>query len=126
MWRLSDAELYCVNMKMRISPELMQLETGMSMSLYLPPSGTAGFARSFVRGASRCPAPPPRITANTSFISIMRSSREQSYFFAAQYEAQEYNRPSTQCSTRAGNHHRLSPVGWANYLIKQVSCTVRR
>src|SRR5437879_11241668 len=30
---------------------------------YFPPSGTAGFARSFVNGNKRVPAPPPMMTA---------------------------------------------------------------
>src|SRR5215211_4424035 len=57
------AELYCVSTKILRMSELMQFETGMSMSRYLPPSGTAGFERSSVRGDRRVPAPPPRITA---------------------------------------------------------------
>src|SRR6202011_1907496 len=36
-----------------------QLLIGMSTRRYLPPSGTAGLARSFVNGNSRVPAPPP-------------------------------------------------------------------
>src|SRR5215204_3832314 len=57
------AELYCVSTKILRMSELMQFETGMSMSRYLPPSGTAGFERRSVRGDRRVPAPPPRITA---------------------------------------------------------------
>ena len=45
----------------------MQLLMGMSTSRYLPASGTAGLARSLVRGKSRVPAPPPMMTARTSF-----------------------------------------------------------
>src|SRR3982751_4365226 len=63
MCLLRDAELYCVSTKILRMSELMQFETGMSMSRYLPPSGTAGFERSSVRGDRRVPAPPPRITA---------------------------------------------------------------
>jgi hypothetical protein len=43
----------------------MQLDTGMSINRYFPPSGTAGFDRSRVKGNSREPAPPPRTTATT-------------------------------------------------------------
>src|SRR5215208_5465946 len=57
------AELYCVSTKILRMSELMQFETGMSMSRYLPPSGTAGFERNSVSGDRRVPAPPPRITA---------------------------------------------------------------
>src|SRR5215210_5223816 len=63
MCLLSEAELYCVSTKILRMSELMQFETGMSMSRYLPPSGTAGFERSSVRGDRRVPAPPPRMTA---------------------------------------------------------------
>jgi len=66
MWWLRLAELYWVSTKIRSTPELMQLEMGMSMRRYFPASGTAGFERSLVRGESRVPAPPPRITAMTS------------------------------------------------------------
>jgi hypothetical protein len=43
----------------------MQFEMGMSTRRYFPPSGTAGFARSFVNGNSLVPAPPPKITDST-------------------------------------------------------------
>src|SRR5882672_10507611 len=63
MCLLSDAELYCVSTKMRITSELMQFEIGTSTRRYLPPSGTAGFERCAVNGKRRLPAPPPRMTA---------------------------------------------------------------
>ena len=40
-------------------PELMQLEMGMSTRRYLPASGTAGLARSLVRGKGVCPGLRP-------------------------------------------------------------------
>src|SRR5688572_6459116 len=43
----------------------MQLEIGMSISRYLPATGTAGLARSLVSGYSRVPRPPPRIRLST-------------------------------------------------------------
>lgn len=46
----------------------MQFEMGISTSLYLPASGTAGFARSRVRGNNRLPAPPPMITHSTLLV----------------------------------------------------------
>src|SRR6185436_10036766 len=55
---------------MRCTSELMQLETGMSISRYLPPKGTAGFARCRVSGYRRWPAPPPKINANTFSAAI--------------------------------------------------------
>src|SRR6188472_477394 len=56
---------------MRRRSELRQLLTGMSMSRYLPPMGTAGLDRCRVSGNSRVPRPPPRMTARTSFICIL-------------------------------------------------------
>src|SRR5512145_1334559 len=46
-------------------PELIAFESGTSISRYFPPSGTAGLARSRVRGKRRLPWPPPRITVWT-------------------------------------------------------------
>ena len=43
----------------------MQLEMGMSTSRYLPASGTAGLERSWVRGNSRVPCPPPMMIEST-------------------------------------------------------------
>src|SRR5947199_396344 len=53
---------------MRRNPELMQFEMGTSTMRYLPASGTAGFARSFVSGKSRVPCPPPIITERTLLV----------------------------------------------------------
>src|SRR5579872_3247024 len=44
----------------------MQLLMGMSMSRYLPATGTAGLLRNLVRGYSRVPRPPPRMRLRTS------------------------------------------------------------
>src|SRR6476619_3676286 len=65
MCRLSDAELYCVRTNVRRTSELMQFESAISTSRYLPPRGTAGFDRCCVSGKRRLPAPPPRMTANS-------------------------------------------------------------
>jgi hypothetical protein len=50
---------------MLCSSLLMQLEMGMSMSRYLPATGTAGLDRDLVSGNSRVPRPPPRMRART-------------------------------------------------------------
>src|SRR5208282_4314866 len=50
--------------------ELRQLLSVKSIIRYLPPKGTAGFARCMVRGCRRSPFPPARIIASTSFISL--------------------------------------------------------
>src|SRR5512139_2251982 len=66
MCRLSEAELNCVRMNIRRSPACRQLLMGMSISLYLPPIGTAGLERMSVSGKRRFPRPPPRMMARTS------------------------------------------------------------
>src|SRR5215207_871496 len=77
MCRLSDAELYCVSTNVRRTSELMQFESAISTSRYLPPSGTAGFDRCCVSGKRRLPAPPPRITANSLGLAGMLASRQR-------------------------------------------------
>src|SRR5262245_44784787 len=69
MCGLSDAELNCVRTKIRRMSACRQLLTGMSISRYLPPIGTAGFERCCVSGNSRVPRPPPRTMARTSLIT---------------------------------------------------------
>src|SRR6185369_162452 len=46
----------------------MQLEMGISTRRYLPASGTAGLARSLVKGKRRVPCPPPMITESTLLV----------------------------------------------------------
>src|SRR5437762_12347539 len=50
---------------MELIPELMKLLRTKSMIRYFPPNGTAGFARSFVRGYSRVPLPPASTIPST-------------------------------------------------------------
>ncbi len=64
---------------MRLIPELMQFDRGMSMILYLPAKPTAGLARLSVSGYSRVPRPPPRIIAVTP--SMLYYTRSASYLF---------------------------------------------
>ena len=67
MCRFKDSDLYCVAMKIRRSPELMQLLSVKSMMRYGPPKNTAGLARSLVKGYKRSPAPPAsRMTSASS------------------------------------------------------------
>src|SRR5215212_11498162 len=68
MWRFRDAELNCVRMKMRLTSECRHELIGMSIRRYLPAIGTAGFDRWWVSGKRRCPRPPPRMMASTSFM----------------------------------------------------------
>src|SRR6185503_7010012 len=79
MWRLSESDLYCVAMKIRRSPELMQLLSAKSMMRYGPPKYTAGLARSLVSGYSRSPAPPASTMTRLSSrrVDIGRSAPAQ-------------------------------------------------
>src|SRR5712664_115795 len=53
---------------MERSSEFRQLLIGISTMRYLPPSGTAGLARSFVNGNKRVPAPPPIMMASVLWV----------------------------------------------------------
>src|SRR6266567_7310782 len=68
MCRCSDMLLNCVSTYIERSPEFRQLLIGISTMRYLPPSGTAGFARSFVNGNKRVPAPPPMTMASVRWV----------------------------------------------------------
>src|SRR6266403_1106842 len=72
MCRWSEPLLNCVRRKIRRRSELRQLLIGMSTRRYLPASGTAGLARSFVKGNSRVPAPPPMMIARVSSDGIFK------------------------------------------------------
>ena len=74
MCRCRLTELNWVSTKIRFSPEWMQLDTGMSISRYLPAIGTAGLLRDFVSGNSRVPRPPPRINEMTRGITLLPSA----------------------------------------------------
>lgn len=71
MCLLSDAELNCVNTNIRLMPELMQFEIGISTKRYFPAIGTAGLLRLAVSGYNLVPAPPPRIIANVFFVAAV-------------------------------------------------------
>src|ERR1700712_4365631 len=65
MWRWRLVLLNWVMTKIGSIPACRLLLIGMSMRRNLPPTGTAGLARSRVRGHSRLPCPPPRIAVTT-------------------------------------------------------------
>ena len=65
MWSLSERGLYWVSTTTSSMPELTQFDSVKSMIRYLPPNGTAGFARTEDRIDSRSPSPPARTTAIT-------------------------------------------------------------
>ena len=67
MWSLSERGLYWVSTTTFVMSEFEQLESVKSMIRYLPPNGTAGFARSEDRIERRSPSPPARITAIVRF-----------------------------------------------------------
>src|SRR6266567_832523 len=68
MCRCSDMLLNCVSTYIERSPEFRQLLIGISTMRYLPPSGTAGLARSLVNGNKRVPAPPPMMMAKVRWV----------------------------------------------------------
>src|SRR6185295_1105479 len=74
--RLSESDLYWSAMKIRRSPELMQLLSVKSMIRYGPPKYTAGFARSLVSGESRSPAPPASTMTRASSSTCRSSALE--------------------------------------------------
>src|ERR1043165_7760213 len=100
MWRLSEAELYCVRMKMRKMSELMQFDTGISMRRYLPPSGTAGLACRRVSGNKRWPTPPPKMIATTWFMSMMSFSLQRTIMNCAK----KYNGAFGLRQSESGNY----------------------
>ncbi len=59
---------YCVSTPTVSTPELIQLLSGKSIILYLPPNETAGFATSAVRTPSLEPCPPASNIAIISFL----------------------------------------------------------
>jgi len=75
MWSFSDRGLYWVSTTTSSTPEFTQLDRVKSMIRYLPPNGTAGFARMEDRIDRRSPSPPARITAITGFTNRRSSAR---------------------------------------------------
>src|SRR3954462_14230588 len=67
MWSFSDRGLYWVRTTTSSISEFTQFDSVKSMIRYLPPNGTAGFARSWERIERRSPSPPARITAIVRF-----------------------------------------------------------
>ena len=81
MWRWRLADRNCVSTYTRLSPLLMQFDSGISMSRYLAAKGTAGLARNLVSGYRRVPRPPPstnvtifRVGSRTSCTSSTRAT----------------------------------------------------
>src|SRR3982750_1534510 len=71
MCRSRLCDLYWVSTTILRYRALTRLLSAKSPSRYTPPYGTAGFARSAVRGMSRLPSPPARTTAITFFGAAM-------------------------------------------------------
>src|SRR5881392_3179239 len=71
MWSFSERGLYWVRTTTLSINELTQFESVKSMIRYLPPKGTAGFARTPERIERRSPSPPARITAIVRFTPRM-------------------------------------------------------
>ena len=66
-------DLYWVSTTICRSPEFRRFDSAKSMSRYCPPNGTAGLARSSVRGMSRLPSPPARTMPNTLRVDMPTS-----------------------------------------------------
>src|SRR5438067_3212745 len=80
MCRCKLRALYCVRTRTRRRPLLRQLESVKSTIRYCPPNGTAGLARSRVRGSSRVPLPPARTKVKTSLtVSVSCPFRQHKF-----------------------------------------------
>jgi hypothetical protein len=72
---ISECDLYCGNTRTRRRPECKQFDKAKSTIRYRPPNGTAGLARSDVRGCSREPTPPAKTKVTVwSSIPLSRAS----------------------------------------------------
>src|SRR3954467_8492495 len=71
MWSFRERGLYCVRTTTLSIRELTQFDRVKSMIRYLPPNGTAGFARTDERIDRRSPSPPARMTAIVRFMAGM-------------------------------------------------------
>src|SRR4051812_16969813 len=67
MWSFSERGLYWVRTTTLSISELTQFDNVKSMMRYLPPKGTAGFARTDDRIERRSPSPPASTTATVRF-----------------------------------------------------------
>src|SRR6478735_11383654 len=67
--------LYWVSTQILLMPALTRFDSAKSTSRYRPPNGTADFALSSVRGASRLPAAPARTMPMTRRFANLPTSR---------------------------------------------------
>ena len=65
MCRSSEWDLYWVKTQTFMYPALTKFDKTKSIKRYEPPKGTAGLARSAVKGKSRFPSPPARTMDRT-------------------------------------------------------------
>src|SRR5574344_2416124 len=94
----------------------MQFDMGISTMRCLPPNGTAGLDRSFVRGYRRVPLPPPRMIDNTldTFLSLSRSSRR---VCLTQYNMQVARPPAKKREN--GTIYSFSALAWYNQSVME-------
>src|SRR5438309_9259917 len=116
MCRCKLRALYCVRTSMRRRPLLRQLESVKSTIRYCPPNGTAGLARSRVRGSSRVPLPPARTKVKTSLtVSVscpFRQHKFNHYFgkwnrFGKKFEIRDSKKKSNRRQQREQRKTRL-------------------
>ena len=74
MWRSRECDLYCVSTAIWRMPAFARLDSTKSIKRYVPPNGTAGLARSIVRGIRRLPSPPARTIDRTFAGTAMRET----------------------------------------------------
>src|SRR5699024_8411625 len=74
--------------------EFRQLDIDTSISLYFPPMGTAGLARSSVNGKSREPLPPPIIILTTFLLSIFLNFFDLSIHFTTALSTNSHTFPN--------------------------------
>src|SRR3989442_7167832 len=95
MWRSRLWLLYCVRTTILKKPALTRLESEKSSRRYVPPKGTAGFARSAVRGNSRLPSPPARTIVRARMVRYgtplchPEAAAEGSHWYADPSQAQD-------------------------------------
>src|ERR1035437_7362040 len=92
---------------MELIPELIKLLRTKSTIRYLPPKGTAGLARSRVRGKSRLPLPPASTMPNTRICdgpALGKTSSCFGVFFFGMWSSRD------QCSCGFYQSHTLRGV----------------
>src|SRR3954447_10464909 len=128
MCRSRLCDLYWVSTTILRYRALTRLLSAKSTSRYTPPYGTAGLARSAVRGMSRLPSPPARTTAMTFFGAAMAGPygvlRRSHYGGERAYRPVDAGVPTGRL--RRGGGSRREPRGGAALTCRGAGARVRR